>query len=60
MYPFIFLYHFIMYHLYGFRKRCAIRQMRNLRNKHPELPSLEQYTDKQIVEGCKNYIDNGK
>lgn len=49
-----------MYHLYGFRKRCAIRQMRNLRNKHPELPSLEQYTDKQIVEGCKNYIDNGK
>ena len=46
------LYHQIMIWYYALKTKYLIRKMRKLSKTH-NLPSLDAYTDEQIVEGIK-------
>jgi hypothetical protein len=50
------LYHRIMIWYYGWRIKRQVQYLRRMGKKHG-LPSLDEWTDEQVVEGIKQYYE---
>jgi len=51
-----YYYHWLMANYYGWRLHRIITKMKKMGKKHG-LPSLDAYTDEQIVEGFRRHLN---